>query len=148
MDARVRLAHRPCTITSRHAHRPAAIGITDIIQRIAALLRRASAAVDRRYAWVVDGTLVPTRDHAIAAKSKNHGWSCYAQILARRGDLYVIAIAGGGPGNRNDVIHYRGSEIERLCRDHRRVLADGGYRGVDELVTPVFRDGRIVRDQA
>jgi hypothetical protein len=29
-----------------------------------------------------------------------------------------------------------------LCRDHGRVLADGGYRGVEELVTPVFERNR------
>jgi hypothetical protein len=27
------------------------------------------------------------------------------------------------------------------------VLADGGYRGVPELITPIFRSNRIVRDQ-
>jgi hypothetical protein len=27
-------------------------------------------------------------------------------------------------------------------------LADGGYRGIAELVTPVFRGNRIVRDRA
>lgn len=49
-------------ITRAQAHRI----VTDIIQRIAMLMTRASANVDRRYAWVVDGTLVPTRDHAVA----------------------------------------------------------------------------------
>jgi hypothetical protein len=72
--------------------------------------------------------------------------SCNIQVLVRHDDRRVIAIAGGGPGNRNDPIHDRGSLIERLCRLHRRVLADGGYRGIEELVTPVFRNRRIVRD--
>lgn len=130
-------------ISRSQAHRI----VTDIVGRIATLLAHSSADLDRRHSWVVDGTLVPTRDHAVAAKSKNYRWSCNVQILARRADLYVIAIAGGGPGNRNDPVHYRGSEIERLCRSHGRVLADGGYRGVAELTTPVFRGRRIVRDQ-
>lgn len=30
---------------------------------------------------------------------------------------------------------------------HGRTLADGGYRGVPELVTPVFANNRIVRDR-
>jgi hypothetical protein len=68
--------------------------------------------------------------------------------LIRRRDLYIVATTAGGPGNRNDPIHYRGSAIESLCRWHRRVLADGGYRGVPELVTPVFRNNRILRDRA
>jgi hypothetical protein len=111
-------------------------------------LAAGAAAVhrDRRWAWVVDGTLIPTRDHRRAAKSKNYRWSCNAQILVRRCDLLVIAIAAGGPGNRNDPVHYRGSTVEAWCRRHGRVLADGGYRGVPELVTPQFRRNRIVRD--
>lgn len=102
---------------------------------------------DRRRAWVVDGTLIPTRDHRDAARSKNYRWSCNAQILVRRSDLKVIATTAGGPGNRNDPIHYRGSAVETLCREHGRVLADGGYRGVPELRTPQFANNRIVRDR-
>jgi hypothetical protein len=39
---------------------------------------------------------------------------CNLQILARRADLTIIAITGGGPGNRNDPVHYRGSAVEAL----------------------------------
>ncbi|HVK89731.1 MAG TPA: transposase family protein, partial [Kofleriaceae bacterium] len=63
-------------------------------------------------------------------------------------DLWIIATTAGGPGNRNDPLHYRGSSVEKLCRRHGRVLADGGYRGVTELVTPRFRHNCIVRDRA
>jgi hypothetical protein len=107
----------------------------------------ATTDADRRFAWVLDGTLIPTRDHRRAAKSKNYRWSCNAQLLIRRHDLTVIASSAGGPGNRNDPIHYRGSALEPLCKRHRNVLADGGYRGVDELHTPRFHDRRIVRDR-
>ena len=48
--------------------------------------------------------------------------------------------------NRNDPIHYRGSTVQTWCQRHGRVLADGGYRGIPELVTPRFRRNRIVRD--
>jgi len=81
-------------------------------------------------AWIVDGTLVPTRDHSTAAKSKNYRWSCNAQVLVRGADLRVIAVVAGGPGNRNDTVHYRGSTLQTICQSKRRVLADGGYRGV------------------
>jgi hypothetical protein len=97
---------------------------------------------------VVDGTLIPTRDHRRAARSKNDRWSCNAQILVRRRDLRIVATSAGGPGNRNDPVHDRGSRVEMLCQAHGRVLADGGYRGVSELVTPTFRKNRIVRDRA
>lgn len=130
-------------ISKSQAHRI----LADVTRRLAALLH---STVDRdlRWSWVVDGTLVPTRDHSAAAKSNNYRWSCNAQLLVRRVDLRVVAIAAGGPGNRNDPVHYRGSEVETMCRHHRRVLADGGYRGVPELITPVFRRNRIVRDRA
>lgn len=130
-------------ISCAQAHRI----VIDIVTRIAAFARTA-VDLDRRWSWVVDGTLVPTRDHTTAAKSKNYRWSCNAQVLVRRADLHVIAVAGGGPGHRNDPIHYRGTDIENLCRAHGRVLADGGYRGVAELVTPRFSGRSIVRDRA
>ena len=121
--------------------------VVDMTARLAGSLA-ATVDLDRRHSWIVDGTLVPTRDHRHAAKSKNYRYSCNAQILVRRSDLHIVAVIAGGPGNRNDPVHYRGSEIEHLCRLHRRVLADGGYRGVPELVTPVFRKRRIVRNAA
>ena len=119
--------------------------VAELTRRIAAL--DLTTTFDRRRTWIVDGTLIPTRDHHAAAKSKNYRWSCNAQILVSRNDLRIIAIGPPGPGNRNDAIHYRGSNIEALCRDHRRVLADGAYRACRELVTPVFRGRRIIRDR-
>ncbi len=119
--------------------------ISVMTPRLAAITSRRH---DRRFAWVVDGTLIPTRDHRRAAKSKNYRWSCNAQILIRRRDLMVVATTAGGPGNRNDPVHDRGSIVESRCRAHRRALADGGYRGVAELRTPRFHERRIVRDRA
>ena len=127
-------------ISRSQAHRI----VTDLVPRLAALL---PIDLDRRRSWIVDGTLIPTRDHEAAAKSKNYRWSCNLQVLVRR-DLRIVAISGGGPGNRNDPVHYQGSEIEALCRYHRRVLADGGYRGQRHLVLPRFRGRRIIRDHA
>jgi hypothetical protein len=119
--------------------------VSTMTPRLAALAAQ-SWPTDRRESWVVDGTLIPTRDHRRAARSKNYRWSCNAQILIRRRDLRIVAATAGGPGNRNDPVHYRGSTIETLCKQHGRVLADGGYRGIPELVTPTFRGNRILRD--
>lgn len=120
--------------------------VATLVPQFAALA--AVTPTDRRWSWIVDGTLIPTRDHRSAARSKNYRWSCNAQVLVRRRDLAVVAIAAGGAGNRNDPVHYRGSVVERHCRAHGRVLADGAYRGVAELVTPRFANNRIVRDRA
>jgi hypothetical protein len=114
-------------ISTSQAHRI----LANLVPRMAALLARTVDA-DRRWSWIVDGTLIPTRDHACAAKAKNYRWSCNAQILVRRHDLRVVAVVAGGPGNQNDPVHYRDSSIEALCRAHRRVLADGGYRGIGD----------------
>ena len=120
--------------------------VSTMTPRLAALGAQ-NCPTDRRESWVIDGTLIPTRDHRRAARSKNYRWSCNAQILIRRRDLRIAATAAGGPGNRNDPVHYRGSNLETLCKQHGRVLADGGYRGIPELVTPVFRGNRILRDR-
>jgi hypothetical protein len=83
--------------------------VTDLVPRIAALLAT-SALGDRRRTWILDSTLVPTRDHRVAAKSKTYRWTCNLQVLVRHGDRRVAAIAGGGPGNRNDPEAPRSSD--------------------------------------
>jgi hypothetical protein len=125
------------------------------VHRIVSTMTRRLAALgaenrleDRRESRVLDGTLIPTRDHRRAARSKNYRWSCNVQILIRRRDLRIAAITAGGPGNRNDPVHYRGSSLAPLCRQHGRVLADSAYRGIPELITPVMRGHRILRNQA
>ena len=96
-------------------HRIACDIVCDIVRHIAAIALVAPVDPDRRHSWIVDGTLVPTRDHHAAGKAKNYPWSCNAQVLVRRCDLRVVAVAGGDLGNRNDPVHYRGSEVEQLC---------------------------------
>jgi hypothetical protein len=46
--------------------------VSTMIPRLAALAAM-DRPHDRRESWVVDGTLIPTRDHRHAAKSKNTG---------------------------------------------------------------------------
>lgn len=130
-------------VSKSQAHRV----IADLTPRLAGLLD-GTVDADRRFSWTVDGTLIPTRDKTMAGKSKNYRYSTNAQVLSRRSDLLVVAIEGGGPGNRNDTIHYRGTDVQRRCVEHGKVYADGGYRGISELHTPTFAGGRIVRDAA
>ena len=65
--------------------------VVDMTARLAGSLA-ATVDLDRRHSWIVDGTLVPTRDHRHAAKSKNYRYSCNAQILVRRSDLHIVAV--------------------------------------------------------
>ncbi len=89
---------------------------------------------------------MPTRDHTSAGRSKNDRYSTNAQVLARHADLTIVAIDSGGPGNRNDVVHYPTSHLPPLVERHGQVLADGGYRGIPKLRTPRFDGNQIVRD--
>ena len=130
-------------VSKSQAHR-----VVDRHTRLLATLLPLAVDLDRRWSWTLDGTLVPTRDHRTAGRSKNYRYSTNAQVLARRTDLTIVAIDGGGPGRRNDVVHYRDSHLPSLIKSHGRVLADGGYRGIPELCTPRFEGRRMVRDQA
>jgi len=67
--------------------------VATLTPRLAALFAETRPR-DRRESWVVDGTLIPTRDHQSAARSKNYRWSCNAQILVRRRDLKIVAVSG------------------------------------------------------
>ena len=91
--------------------------VATVTPRLAAVVRE-SRCRDRRWSWIVDGTLIPTPDHSHAAKSKNYRYSGNAQVLVRRRDLEIVATAAGGPGNRNDPAHYLGSEVQVLCKLH------------------------------
>jgi hypothetical protein len=143
---RTNLTIRVLTVVTRLSKSAVHRTVAALTPQIAAL--GVAAPTDYRESWILDGSLIPTRDRTHAAKSKNDRWSCNAQVLVRQRDPHVIETAAGGAGNRNDPIHYRGSSIEALCTSHRRVLADGGYRGVDELVTPLFCGNRILNDRA
>lgn len=56
---------------------------------------------------IVDGTLVPTRDHRLAAPSKNYRYSTNVQIAIDADTRLVIATGDPQPGNRNDCTVYR-----------------------------------------
>ncbi|MFF9627285.1 transposase [Streptomyces griseosporeus] len=51
---------------------------------------------------IVDGTLVPTRDHAAAEQSKNYRYSTNHQVVIDADTRLVVAVGRPLPGNRND----------------------------------------------
>ena len=84
---------------------------------------------------IVDGTLIPTRDHRLAAQSKNYRYSTNLQVAIDANTRLVIALGEPQPGNRNDTMVYRSSGINTQLAG-REVVADGGYRGNPEVIMP------------
>ena len=91
---------------------------------------------------IVDGTLIPTRDHRLAAQSKNYRYSANLQVAIDADTRMIIALGDPQPGNRNDTIVYRSSGINQQLAG-REVMADGAYRGNPEVIIPYRkpRDG-------
>ncbi len=84
---------------------------------------------------IVDGTPIPTRDHTLAAPSKNYRYSTNLQVAIDADTRLVIALGDPQPGNRNDTIVYQTSGIkDRLTG--RPVMADGGYQGHPDVIMP------------
>ncbi|MFI6067043.1 transposase family protein [Micromonospora sp. NPDC051227] len=96
---------------------------------------------------IVDGTLVPTRDHRLAARRKNYRYSTNVQVAIDASTRLVIAVGDPQPGNRNDTNVYRTSGIAETL-DGRPVMADGGYWGNPEVIMPYRKpsDGSSLPD--
>jgi hypothetical protein len=84
---------------------------------------------------IVDGTLIPTRDHRLAAQSKNYRYSTNLQVAIDANTHLVVALGDPQPGNRNDTIVYQSSGINAKLAG-RATMADGAYRGNPEVVIP------------
>lgn len=81
----------------------------------------------------MDGTLVPTRDHSIAAQSKNYRYSTNHQVVINADTELVVALGRPLPGNRNDCRAYAESGAAHACRN-AVVIADGGYQGTSAII--------------
>jgi len=66
---------------------------------------------------IVDGTLVPTRDHRLATPSKNYRYSANVQVAIDAETRLVIATGDPRPGSRNDCTVYRDSGIAEALAD-------------------------------
>ncbi|MFF6777968.1 transposase [Streptomyces sp. NPDC012637] len=87
---------------------------------------------------IVDGTLVPTRDHTIAERSKNYRYSTNHQVVIDADTRRVVVVGQPLPGNRNDCKAWELSGAKSLV-GNTTVIADGGYRGTG-LVIPHRRE--------
>lgn len=68
---------------------------------------------------IVDGTLVPTRDHTIAAQSKNYRYSTNHQVVIDAHTRLVVAVGKPVPGNRNDCKAWAESGAAAAWRQRR-----------------------------
>ncbi|WP_212732296.1 transposase [Streptomyces sp. V17-9] len=83
---------------------------------------------------IVDGTLVPTRDHTVAEQSKNYRYSTNHQVVIDADTRRVVAVGRPVAGNRNDCKAWEISGAKDAV-GRTTVIADGGYRGTG-LITP------------
>ncbi|MFF6804821.1 transposase [Streptomyces sp. NPDC012616] len=92
----------------------------------------------RDTALIVDGTLVPTRDHTVAEQSKNYRYSTNHQVVIDADTRLVVAVGRPLPGNRNDCKAWELSGAKAAV-GKAVVIAYGGYRGTG-LVIPHRRE--------
>ncbi|MFF1277007.1 transposase [Streptomyces marokkonensis] len=110
-----------------------------IINRLAPLLAlRPRRRFSKGTVLIVDGTLVPTRDHAVAEQSKNYRYSTNHQVVIDADTRLIVAVGRPLPGNRNDCRAWELSGAKAFV-GNTTVIADGGYRGTG-LVIPHRRE--------
>ncbi|WP_221349157.1 transposase [Streptomyces beigongshangae] len=81
---------------------------------------------------IVDGTLVPTRDHTVSEQSKNYRYSTARQVVI---DTHPVVVVGQPlPGNRHDSRGW-GESGAKAAIGITMTIADGGYQGTG-LVIP------------
>ncbi|MFD7900598.1 transposase [Streptomyces sp. NPDC059743] len=82
---------------------------------------------------IVDGTLVPTRDHSVAGQSKNYRYSTSHQVVIDADTRLVVAVGRPLAGNRNDC-RAREESGAKAAVGRTTVIADGGYRGTGLII--------------
>ncbi|MFB6528717.1 transposase [Streptomyces sp. NPDC056399] len=83
---------------------------------------------------IVDGTLVPTRDHTVAEQSKNYRYSTNHQVVIDADTRLVVVVGRPLAGNRNDCKAWEESGAKAAV-GRTTTIADGGYPGTG-LVMP------------
>jgi len=94
---------------------------------------------------IVDGTLVPTRDHTIAEQSKTYRYSANHQVVVDADTRLVVMVGRPLPGNRNDCRAWAESGAEAAV-GKATTIADGGYVGTGLVMPHRRRAGEELRD--
>jgi hypothetical protein len=82
---------------------------------------------------IVDGTLVPTRDHDVAEQSKNYRYSTNHQVVIDADTRLIVAVGRPVPGNRHDSRARAESGAKDLV-GRATTIADGGYPGTGLII--------------
>ncbi len=128
----------------------AAYGRTNLTMRQLAPLFGVSKSVEartrKRFAkdtvLIVDGTLVPTHDHTIAAQSKNYRYSTNHQGVIDADTRLVVVVGRSLAGNRNDCKAWEESGAKAAV-GKTLTIADGGYPGTGLLIPHRRERGQI-----
>lgn len=83
---------------------------------------------------IVDGTLVPTRDHQVAEQSKNYRYSTNHKVVIDADTSLVVVVGRLLPGNRNDCLAWVESGAKRAV-GNTTAIAHSGCLGTG-LITP------------
>jgi hypothetical protein len=115
--------------------KPVAHRIVDHLGPLLALQPRKRFRKDTVH--IVDGILVPTRDHTVAEQSKNYRCSTNHQVTIDADTRLVVMVGRPLPGNRNDCKAWAESGAKAAV-GQTTTIADGGYPGTG-LVMPYRR---------
>ncbi|WP_073743353.1 IS5/IS1182 family transposase [Streptomyces sp. CB02115] len=94
---------------------------------------------------IVDGTLVPTRDHSIAEQSKNYRYSTNHQVVIDADTRLIVLVGRPLPGNRNDCKAWEESGATAAV-GKTLTIADGGYPGTGLVMPHRRRKGEELPD--
>ncbi|MFC8765738.1 transposase [Streptomyces sp. NPDC057193] len=94
---------------------------------------------------IVDGTLVPTRDHTVAEQSKNYRYSTTHQVVIDAATRLVVVVGRPLAGNRNDCKAWEESGAKAAV-GNTLTIADGGYPGTRLLMPHRRRRGEELSD--
>lgn len=94
---------------------------------------------------IVDGTLVPTRDHTVAEQSKNYRYSTNHQVVIDADSRLVVVVGRPVPGNRNDCKAWVESGAKAAV-GNTMTITDGGYPGTGLVMRHRRRKGEELPD--
>ncbi|ONI50064.1 Transposase DDE domain protein [Streptomyces sp. IB2014 011-1] len=86
---------------------------------------------------IVDGSLVPTRDQAIAQRSKNYRYSTNHQVVMDADTRPVVVVGRPLAGNRNDCKVWEESGAKAAV-GKTLTIADSGYPGTGLAIAPAW----------